>query len=83
MAGMSNFNSNSTNTYLKKPEAKKMGADNATSDRDTFKKLKGYFDLLINTISVEIDMNKYPKLLAVDGVIVDVALAEKELFTSK
>ena len=52
-----------SHSLKKQEEAKKMGADNyyATSDRDTFKRLKGYFDLMINTVPVEIDTNKYLK----------------------
>jgi uncharacterized zinc-type alcohol dehydrogenase-like protein len=70
-----------SHTLKKQEEAKKMGADNfyATSDPDTFKKLKGYFDLLVNTIPVEVNVNRYLKLLAVDGVMVVVALPEKEM----
>jgi uncharacterized zinc-type alcohol dehydrogenase-like protein len=70
-----------SHTLKKQEEAKKMGAENfyATSDPDIFKKLKGYFDLLINTIPVEINVNRYLKLLAVDGVMVVVALPEKEM----
>ena len=70
-----------SHTLKKQEEAKKMGADNfyATSDPDTFKKLKGYFDLLINTVPVEVNVNRYLKLLAVDGVMVVVALPETEL----
>jgi uncharacterized zinc-type alcohol dehydrogenase-like protein len=58
-----------------------MGADYfyATSDPNTFKKLKGYFELMINTVSVELDFNKYLRLLAVDGTMVLVGLPEKQL----
>jgi len=43
-----------SHSLKKREEAKKMGADNfyATSDPETFKRLKGYFDLVINTLSV-------------------------------
>jgi uncharacterized zinc-type alcohol dehydrogenase-like protein len=39
----------------KQEDGRRMGADNfyATDDPDTFKELKGYFDLLINTLSIE------------------------------
>ena len=65
----------------KEEEAKKIGADNyyATSEPNTFKKLKGYFDLIINTVSVELDLNKYLKLLALDGTMVVVGLPEKQM----
>lgn len=65
----------------KEEEAKKLGADYfyATSDPSTFKKLRGYFELMINTVSVEIDSNKYLMLLAVDGTMVLVGLPGKQL----
>jgi len=57
-----------------------MGADNFydTSDRETLKKLRGYFDIIINTVSVELDSNKYMKLLDVDGTMIVVGLPEKK-----
>jgi uncharacterized zinc-type alcohol dehydrogenase-like protein len=69
-----------SHSLKKQEEAKKLGADNfyATSDRDTFKKLKGYFDLMINTVSVELDLDRYMKLLALDGTMVIVGLPEKK-----
>jgi alcohol dehydrogenase (NADP+) len=64
----------------KQEEAIKLGADNffVTSDRDTFKKLRRYFDLIINTVSVELDLDRYIKLLALDGTMVIVGLPEKK-----
>jgi len=49
-----------SHSLKKQEEAKKMGADYFydTSDRETLKKLKGYFDIIINTVSVELDSNK-------------------------
>ena len=67
---------------LKKQEdGKKLGADHfyATSDPTTFEKLKGYFDLMINTVSAELDWNKYLDLLALDGAMVVVGIPEKEI----
>ena len=63
----------------KQEEAKKMGADYFydTSDRETLKKLRWYFDIIINTVSVELDSNKYMKLLDVDGTMIVVGLPEK------
>jgi uncharacterized zinc-type alcohol dehydrogenase-like protein len=57
-----------------------MGADKfyATSDPETFEKLKGYFDLIINTLAVEIDWDEYLNLLALDGTMVAVGIPEKE-----
>jgi uncharacterized zinc-type alcohol dehydrogenase-like protein len=64
----------------KQEEAKKLGADNffVTSDKDTFKKLRRYFDLIINTVSVELDLDRYVKLLALDGTMVIVGIPEKK-----
>src|SRR5205823_15132798 len=58
-----------SHSLKKQEEAKRLGADNFydTSDRETLKKLRGYFDIIINTVSVELDPNNYIKLLDVDG----------------
>ena len=58
-----------------------MGADNfyATSDPNTFEKLQGYFDLIINTVSVDLDWNKYLNMLALDGTMVVVGIPEKQV----
>lgn len=66
---------------LKKQEdGKRIGADKfyATADPNTFDYLQGYFDLIINTVSVEFDWNKYLNMLALDGAMVVVGLPEKE-----
>jgi uncharacterized zinc-type alcohol dehydrogenase-like protein len=65
----------------KEEESKKMGADKfySTSDPSNFKKLKGYFDLMINTVSIVLDSNKYMKLLALDGTMVLVGLPESAI----
>jgi uncharacterized zinc-type alcohol dehydrogenase-like protein len=69
-----------SHSLKKQEEAIKLGADNffATSDRDTFKKLRRHFDLIINTVSVELDLDRYIKLLALDGTMVIVGLPEKK-----
>lgn len=70
-----------SHSLKKQSEAKKMGADKfyaASSDPDSFEKLKGYFDLIINTLAVEIDWNRYLNLLALDGTMVVVGLPERE-----
>jgi alcohol dehydrogenase (NADP+) len=65
----------------KQEDGRRMGADHffATSDSRTFEKLKGSFDMIINTVSVELDMNSYLNLLRLDGTMVIVGLPEKEL----
>jgi alcohol dehydrogenase (NADP+) len=70
-----------SHSLKKQEEAKELGADNfyATSDPITFKKLRGYFDLIINTVSIELELNKYMKLLALDGTMIIVGLPEKQM----
>ncbi|HVJ65706.1 MAG TPA: NAD(P)-dependent alcohol dehydrogenase [Bdellovibrionota bacterium] len=59
----------------------RMGADHfyATSNPETFSKLAGQFDLIVNTVSAEIDWNQYLGLLAVDGTMVVVGIPEKQI----
>jgi uncharacterized zinc-type alcohol dehydrogenase-like protein len=67
---------------LKKQEdAKRMGADKfyATSNSHTFDTLAGYFDLIINTVSVNLYMNKYLSMLKLDGAMVIVGIPENQM----
>ncbi|MGY1636916.1 NAD(P)-dependent alcohol dehydrogenase [Geodermatophilus sp. SYSU D00742] len=60
---------------LKKQEdGLRLGADSyfATSDPDTFPRLAGRFDLVLNTVSASIDVDAHLSLLAVDGALVNV-----------
>lgn len=56
----------------KKADGIKFGAEEylATSDPSTFQKLAAKFDLLINTVSAELDWNMYLNLLKRDGSMV-------------
>ncbi|MBD0695499.1 NAD(P)-dependent alcohol dehydrogenase [Streptomyces sp. CBMA123] len=63
---------------LKKQEdGRRLGADHyhATSDPGTFTELAGRFDLIVNTVSADLDINAYLGLLAVDGVLANVGAA--------
>lgn len=67
---------------LKKMEdALSLGAEGyyATSDPATFEVLRGQFDLIINTVSADIDVDEYLSLLAVGGTMVMVGLPAKPL----
>ena len=59
-------------TLSKQADGKRLGAAHyyATSDPQTFTKLAGTFDLIINTVSAEMDWNQYLSLLAIDGSMV-------------
>lgn len=67
---------------LKKMEdGLRLGADEyyATSDPDTFTKLAGKFDLILNTVSANLDLGAYLGLLAVDGTLVELGAPEHPL----
>ncbi|MGY3553125.1 putative zinc-type alcohol dehydrogenase-like protein [Williamsia sp. R60] len=67
---------------LKKMEdGLRLGAQHyyATDDPATFKQLRGKFDLIINTVSVNFDINKYMGMLALNGTLVELGLPEKPI----
>ena len=67
---------------LKKMEdGLRLGADEyyGTSDQDTFTKLAGRFDLILNTVSANLNMGDYLNLLAVDGTLVELGAPEHPL----
>jgi len=68
-----------SHSLSKKNDGLAMGADEfyATSDPQTFKKLAGSFDLIINTVSADIDWNAYLSLLTIEGHMVLVGAPEK------
>jgi alcohol dehydrogenase (NADP+) len=51
----------------------------ATNDPETFKKLAGSFDLIINTVSANLNMGAYLNLLKSDGTLVELGAPEKPL----
>ncbi|GAB7192893.1 NAD(P)-dependent alcohol dehydrogenase [Kineococcus sp. NUM-3379] len=67
---------------LKKQEdALRLGATHyrAASDENTFTELAGTFDLIVNTVSANIDLNAYLNLLKLDGTLVLVGLPENPI----
>jgi uncharacterized zinc-type alcohol dehydrogenase-like protein len=58
----------------KKSEAFELGADHyfAISDPATFTELTNRFDLILNTVSANLDVDAYLSLLRVDGTLVNV-----------
>jgi alcohol dehydrogenase (NADP+) len=65
----------------KQSDGKRLGADHfyATSDPDWFTKLADSFDLVINTVSAQMDWNQYLGLLKVDGTMVVVGLPDRDV----
>lgn len=65
----------------KQEDGLRMGADHyyATSNPETFTKLKGTFDLIINTVSATMDWNLYLNLLRRDGALVVVGIPDTNI----
>ncbi|MBZ6475942.1 NAD(P)-dependent alcohol dehydrogenase [Streptomyces griseocarneus] len=65
----------------KKDDGLKLGADHyrATSDPATFEELAGTFDLILNTVSADLDLNAYFGLLRTDGTFVQLGAPEHPL----
>ena len=63
----------------KEADAKNMGADHfiLTKDEAVFEKYKSHFDLLINSVSAPMDLNKYANMLKLNGSLVMVGLSGK------
>jgi uncharacterized zinc-type alcohol dehydrogenase-like protein len=61
-------------TLSKKEDGLRFGAKHyyATSDRATFKELASSFDMILNTVSANLDVDAYLRLLRVDGTLVNV-----------
>src|SRR5437660_1633965 len=70
-----------SHSLKKQADGKRLGADHffATSDAETFTKLAGHFDLIINTVSALVDWKQYLDLLGVDGTMVVVGLPDKDI----
>ncbi|MDQ1730123.1 MAG: alcohol dehydrogenase [Pseudonocardiales bacterium] len=68
-------------TLSKQEDGLKFGADHfyATSDGQTFEKLAGSFDLIVNTVSSDLPMEKYFSLLRLDGTMVNVGAPPEPL----
>lgn len=67
---------------LKKMEdGLRLGAEHyyATSDPETFKKLRGNFDIILNTVSANLDLGAYLNLLTLDGTLVELGMPEGSL----
>ena len=68
-------------TMSKEADGKRLGADHyyATSDKETFKKLRNTFDLIINTVSAPLDWNVYASLLKPESTFVILGIPDKPI----
>ena len=51
----------------------------ATSDGDTFKRLRNRFDVVLNTVSANLDLGRYLEMVDLDGVFVELGAPEHPL----
>ena len=65
-------------TTSKEEDGKRFGADHyyATGEEGTLKSLRGRFDLIINTVSADLDIDAYLSTLKLNGSMVFVGLPE-------
>lgn len=63
-------------TLSKEEDGKKLGASDyyATSDKQTFRDLRGRFDLILNTVSANLPVDRYLGMLRVGGSMVNVGV---------
>jgi uncharacterized zinc-type alcohol dehydrogenase-like protein len=68
-------------TLSKREDGLALGADHfyATSDETTFEKLRGHFDLIINTVSAVLPIDSYLAMLKLDGTMVNVGAPPQPL----
>ena len=68
-------------TLSKQEDGLRLGADHyyATSDKATFKELRGSFDFILNTVSAQIDINAYLALLKTNGTLVNLGVPPEPL----
>ncbi|MFX0579786.1 NAD(P)-dependent alcohol dehydrogenase [Nocardia nepalensis] len=65
----------------KQDDGKRFGAEHyyATSDKQTFRDLRNRFDLILNTVSADLPIDNYLRLLRLDGTLVILGLPENPL----
>lgn len=70
-----------SHSLSKQEDGKRFGARHyyATSDKQMFRELRSHFDLIINTVSADLPINDYMKLLRLDGTLVVLGLPEQPL----
>ncbi|NLU61417.1 NAD(P)-dependent alcohol dehydrogenase [Rhodococcus sp. HNM0563] len=70
-----------SHSSAKKEDGLRFGAVDyrATTDPEIFKELRGKFDLILNTVSVNLDLDRYLSLLSLHGVLVELGLPENPL----
>ncbi len=70
-----------SSSLSKEDDGLRFGANHyyATKDESTFEKLAGSFDLIVNTVSAHLPMDKYLSLLRLNGTLVNVGAPAEPL----
>ncbi|MGW4371163.1 NAD(P)-dependent alcohol dehydrogenase [Nocardia takedensis] len=70
-----------SHSLSKQEDGRRFGAQHyyATSDKQTFRELRGRFDLILNTVSADLPIDSYLRLLGLDGTLVILGLPENPL----
>ncbi|RDI52078.1 NAD(P)-dependent alcohol dehydrogenase [Nocardia mexicana] len=70
-----------SSSLSKQEDGRRFGAQHyyATRDKETFRELRGKFDLILNTVSADLPMDRYMKLLNLDGTLVILGLPDNPL----
>jgi uncharacterized zinc-type alcohol dehydrogenase-like protein len=70
-----------SHSLSKQDDGKLFGAGHyyATSDKQTFRELRNRFDIIINTVSADLPIDSYLRLLAVNGTLVQLGLPENPM----
>lgn len=64
----------------KEADAKRLGAHNfvVSQNLDEIKKVRNYFDFILNTVSASIDLNPYLNLLRLDGTMILLGISPED-----
>ncbi|MEV4240422.1 MULTISPECIES: NAD(P)-dependent alcohol dehydrogenase [unclassified Nocardia] len=70
-----------SHSLSKQDDGKRFGAHHyyATGDKQTFRDLRNHFDLILNTVSADLPIDSYLRLLRLDGTLVILGMPEKPL----
>jgi uncharacterized zinc-type alcohol dehydrogenase-like protein len=70
-----------SHSLSKQDDGKLFGASAyyATSDKQTFRELRGRFDLILNTVSADLPIDDYLRLLNLDGTLVILGLPDNPM----
>ncbi|KIA64861.1 NAD(P)-dependent alcohol dehydrogenase [Nocardia vulneris] len=70
-----------SHSLSKQEDGKLFGASHyyATSDKQTFRDLRNQFDLILNTVSADLPIDSYLKMLKLDGTLVILGLPENPM----